>query len=442
MRTPTSWPLLIVLACVHPASAITVASGLIGYWPANGDGRDMSGFGRDLTFFRRLGFGDGVSGQAFSFSANNSQYAARTVDDAAYNFGTADFTLQVWANFNEFGGEHTLFEKFTGAGGPGWTLTQLPGPNLQFFAHDAPILDTSGGPAIADFAGNAWHNILVRRSGNEFSLFVNGELIRANTANPSIDTIEPLRMGNRQGSQQFPMDGRIDEAAIWNRALSDAEVASLYEEFEGTLPDPPVLDGPIVWPVAAGGNGHAYEFVRADGIDWSVARNSAVARVFHGVGGHLATATSAAENQFLQNLILDAHDDLEVSPFVEAWLGGYQSNPSGPADQSWTWVTGEPWNFTNWDSDEPNDAVGGGEQYLGIWGPQGGGPLGLWNDQGGPSDPFASGNIQGYLVEYAIPEPAAVGLGLQLAIVAGVLRRNGAMPKRVFGGFHARRARC
>ena len=50
------------------------------------------------------------------------------------------------------------------------------------------------------------------------------------------------------------------------------------------------------------------------------------------------------------------------------WLGGFQdltspnySEPSG----GWTWVTGEPWSYTNWFPGEPNN-TGGGEDYLGA----------------------------------------------------------------------------
>lgn len=420
------WGILIIMTLAvgaRDADAVAVTSGLIGYWPANGNGSDQSGFGRDLTLNGGLGFGSGVEGQAFAFANNSTRFATRVVDDAAFDFGSADFTLQVWANFRAFGSaEHTLIEKFTGEAGPGWTLTQLSGPHLQFYATGGAILDTRGGNPITGFSANAWHDILVRRSGSAFTLFFDGKPIRTNSnANPSLDTIQPLRIGNRQGGQGFPMDGRIDEAAIWNRALTDIEVAAVYSEF-GSPPSPV---GPAVWSISSGGNGHAYEFIPNGGIDWPAARDAAAAKSYQGVAGHLATATSAGESEFLHQLMIDSANSQGISPFVEAWLGGFQSNPAGPANQSWTWVTGEPWSYINWDSDEPNDSSGD-ERYLGIWGPLGDGPAGQWNDQGGPNDGSVAGNIQGYLVEYPVPEPAGLLLALTLAALAPLRRRAGA----------------
>ncbi len=160
-----------------------------------------------------------------------------TIDDSEFDFGTSDFTLQVWTNFNAFGtSEQTLMEKFNGPDGNGWTLTQRSGPSLHFFVNGGVLLETGEGIAVANFTADAWHDIIVRRNANVFTLFFDGNAITTNSGlNPNINSDQPLRIGNRQGPQSFPMDGRIDEAAIWNRALSDAEVLTL---FRGSVPEP------------------------------------------------------------------------------------------------------------------------------------------------------------------------------------------------------------
>jgi hypothetical protein len=174
---------------------------------------------------------------------------------------------------------------------------------------------------------------------------------------------------------------------------------------------------PIIWS----GNGHAYEFVRADGVQWPNAKSSAATMDFRGVAGHLATLTSQGENDFVSNLIVDAKASLGLASFIEAWLGAEQLDPNAPAGDTWSWITGEPWQFTSWDSDEPND--NGNERYLGIWGPEGDGPLGRWNDQGGADDPFVGQNIEGYIVEYAVPEPDALVLAA-MALSGFAMRRR------------------
>jgi hypothetical protein len=225
-----------VLSTGKTAHATPIPDGLIGYWPADGNGNDLSGFGRNVTLNGGLGFGAGLAGQAFDFHSNNAQFAVRTVDDAAFDFGASNFTLQVWVNLNNFSGEHTLIEKFTGPGGNGWTLTERSGPSLHFFANGSPILDTGLGVPLAGFTANAWHDIVVRRRSSAFELFFDGVLVKSNSSlNPNINTDQPLRIGNRQGTQPFPLNGRIDEAAIWNRALTDAEITTL---FHASVPEP------------------------------------------------------------------------------------------------------------------------------------------------------------------------------------------------------------
>src|SRR5262249_15632204 len=57
----------------------------------------------------------------------------------------------------------------------------------------------------------------------------------------------------------------------------------------------------VQWRVADGGNGHYYQAVSTPGgITWEAAQAAAV-----GMGGYLATITSAAENAFAFNLAKD-----------------------------------------------------------------------------------------------------------------------------------------
>lgn len=71
-------------------------------------------------------------------------------------------------------------------------------------------------------------------------------------------------------------------------------------------------------------------------------------------GGYLATVTSSQE----QNALWKSLEDYNNLNF---YLGG--SCTSG----KWKWVTGEPFDYSKWASNEP-DCAGGNENYLGLWG--------------------------------------------------------------------------
>ncbi|MCH8342636.1 MAG: hypothetical protein IH983_01465 [Planctomycetes bacterium] len=157
------------------------------------------------------------------------------------------------------------------------------------------------------------------------------------------------------------------------------------------------LGTPIVWDV----NGHAYEVVDQH-LSWPSARDFAASQLLMGVPGHLATITSAEENDFVVSVI-NAFESSQGVQHNLLWLGGEQipHNAPNPAED-WTWITGELWSYTNWAPGEPNDAAGG-EYYLAVYGS--GNPnssKGTWND-----DFLGEGNT-GFIIEWSPARPADI----------------------------------
>jgi len=160
------------------------------------------------------------------------------------------------------------------------------------------------------------------------------------------------------------------------------------------------------WSGSFGGRG--YTVFTAPGISWGqAAANSAGL----GAGWHLATITSAAEQNFVAGLI-------SANTSGEFWLGGFQSPANSAPGANWHWVTGEAWNYTSWSPGEPNNYYGAGtENQLAIWSAQG-----LhWNDEGN------LGNITGYVAEYglapAVPEPETYAMMLAGLALLGFTTR-------------------
>jgi hypothetical protein len=142
------------------------------------------------------------------------------------------------------------------------------------------------------------------------------------------------------------------------------------------------------------GNGHYYGAVLvSSGITWDQAKMAAIDR-----GGHLATISSEEENQFVYDLFkgderywyLDSGGNSEGP-----WLGAYQPSDSDEPAGGWTWVTGEPFLYGNWASNQPDNSQGL-ESRLNFfnWGSS---PSPMWNDI---SDNFAA---VGYIIEWDAP---------------------------------------
>lgn len=207
--------------------------GLIGYWPFNSGGQDLSGGGRDLELKNGAGLAAGLFGRGLDLHDNGAQFATRPGDDDIFDFGSSDFTVQVWANFNNTDREQTLIEKFYGGGGPAWTFTKLDGNAMHFWANPAVIFSSE---PLAITSG-VWHQFIIRRSGDLYEILFDGAVVaQANGwGSPVPDTSMPLIIGKRNDydGRDFAVDGRIDEVAIWSRALNDWEVAALYNNGKG-----------------------------------------------------------------------------------------------------------------------------------------------------------------------------------------------------------------
>jgi hypothetical protein len=73
---------------------------------------------------------------------------------------------------------------------------------------------------------NTWQHLALVYTGSQLRFYHNGVLAQSITASGTItNTSLPLTIGrvNFQ-STPFQLNGRVDEAAVWNRALSDSEV--------------------------------------------------------------------------------------------------------------------------------------------------------------------------------------------------------------------------
>lgn len=89
--------------------------------------------------------------------------------------------------------------------------------------------------------------------------------------------------------------------------------------------------------VAPDGSKHCYRMYR--GVKYWVE-----ARAFcEALGGHMATLTTAEENLFVHNF-------MKENGFTTAYFGLMDEE----RDRTWVWVTGEPVEYTNWDSLEPS----------------------------------------------------------------------------------------
>jgi hypothetical protein len=160
-------------------------------------------------------------------------------------------------------------------------------------------------------------------------------------------------------------------------------------------------------PVQYAGNCNWYQVVVVnDNISWTAARSAATL-----AGGHLVTLTNRDEDSFVRALTISTPGALFVlrpgqptARILGPWLGGYQLPGSSEPGGGWTWVTGEPWAYTNWANVQPDNS--GPENYLHYYSTIETSFEGSWNDRADND----GGRNTGFIVEWDNPNQFAPSL--------------------------------
>lgn len=151
-------------------------------------------------------------------------------------------------------------------------------------------------------------------------------------------------------------------------------------------------------------NNHRYMPVAVtNGVTWDQANAAATS-----AGGHLATITSAAENDFIFALI-DRAEYWTIWPTNPPaasgpWLAGWQPAGSSEPAGSWGWLTQEVFDFTAWSPGSPDNAsspFGADENHVSFASASANSRSSLWNDL-----PSAL-PLPGYVIEFDPPNTSA-----------------------------------
>jgi len=248
-RFVTYWMLLSVFACltlthVHAAS-IPPPSGIVAWWPGDGNANDIQG-NNNGTLQNGTTFAPGLVLQAFHFNGANNYVSI--ADTPSMDFGTGNFTIELWVNFDSLGQDQELIQQVIGNGAdaPTYFLEYdftSPHPNTLRFRISNPNSNQNDLFAPVSLVVGQWYHIAAVRQGNTSSLYLNGSLVGSQTAGSNIDTgtggittLGALANGGRY------LSGSLDEVTLYNRALSVAEIQAIVAAGADGKIKPPAAD--------------------------------------------------------------------------------------------------------------------------------------------------------------------------------------------------------
>jgi concanavalin A-like lectin/glucanase superfamily protein len=196
----------------------TGAPSMVGWWPADGDMADRvaghAGTSGTQGGATAVMFGPGKVAGAFDLEGTS--YVQ--IPNAPSFQITAAITIEAWILANALGGR--IVDKITAGGADGYLLDTYAN-KLRLIVGSTHLSTASSLPT------GAWVHVAGTWDGTTGRLFVNGSVAgSAAIAGPLPTTSLPLRIGaDSNGENRF--SGKIDEVALYNRALTTAEIGAI-----------------------------------------------------------------------------------------------------------------------------------------------------------------------------------------------------------------------
>ncbi|MGA2286519.1 MAG: LamG domain-containing protein, partial [Dehalococcoidia bacterium] len=219
--TPTATP---------PPTATTDpcgAGGLVGYWAMEENGGttliDSTSPANNATI---VGSPTWVAGKvgSYALSLSGSGQYATVADNSCLNPGTA-ITLSAWVKTTKATTTQYVIKKARTSGGTSGYELALASTGKAFFRVNNNA--TYRVDSTTSYAANAWIHLAATYDGTTIRIYING-VEEASKPGISIASNTTLVGIGAQDDGVSPFAGQLDEARIYKRALSSAEVMDLY----------------------------------------------------------------------------------------------------------------------------------------------------------------------------------------------------------------------
>jgi hypothetical protein len=230
-----SFCLIQFIAQAQTIPAYVPTNGLVGWWPFNGNANDESGNGNNGTVNGATLTTDrfGLTSKCYEFNGSTQPGSNNTViltdnviDIPGFNAAfTNEITISVWANVYTSNNSEFLQRRTNNnidfAVGCSAGLPGLHFGNVGNFNSSTSI------------SYNSWHHYVYLYDGSLMKIYLDGNLISQQAGTGQMNnnaTIMNLGKYIYFGmfTHYFFYNGKLDDIAIWNRALTQQEITTLY----------------------------------------------------------------------------------------------------------------------------------------------------------------------------------------------------------------------
>jgi hypothetical protein len=203
-------------------------NGLIAFYPFNGNASDESGNSHNASVY-------GATLSTDRHNKANSAYEFDGLNDYINTFSTFDYgsrTVSLWVKPYEIHNAYPNNSNVIGQNSSSLTygaiVVQFDGGVLYNNAGGSTNYDVLAYNGIVE---NNWYHMVLIRNGSHTLYYINGEFVLLSVAGTdgAVSGANPLFIigAGRSTTSQF-FAGKVDDIAIYNRVLSESEIALLY----------------------------------------------------------------------------------------------------------------------------------------------------------------------------------------------------------------------
>jgi Concanavalin A-like lectin/glucanases superfamily/Immunoglobulin I-set domain len=219
------------------AGGVPAPSGLVGWWPGDGNAQDMAGTNNGILMGGATDTNAGFDDQCFTFDGTNAFVQIPNAPE----LNPQQLSVECWVRYSlldtpgnteNVGTAYMVFKQNT-------QTSVFEGYNLgkHRYAYDLFVWEVSSATgqstqldSITEIYTNVWYYVVGTRGSNFTQLYVNGALeAQTNVTYPQNYGTLPLFFGS-SGESYYDrkLAGNLDEVSLYNRVLTSNEIAAIY----------------------------------------------------------------------------------------------------------------------------------------------------------------------------------------------------------------------
>ncbi len=225
--------------------------------------------------------GTAALGNAFSFNGTSGR--VRITDNPVFDMGTGPATIEMWFSATAGGARGDMLT-YKGGGGDFGVHWQSNGAGRVSDYHGGFRVESTNNTADAMTNGistGEWHHLVISRSGtgvNQTVMYIDGRAVSKGQDDQTFNIVNDILIGanhdgNPTNANSF-FNGLIDEVAIYNTSLTEAQVQRHYDAGLGSYSGAVMENKPSVYYPFTSGAVDASGFARDGAVIGAVAFNA------------------------------------------------------------------------------------------------------------------------------------------------------------------------